>query len=258
VSVFASIPLRQRDQLLVFVSLLALVGLAWTYLVVSDINMLEMSDMNMGIAPWTAIDFIMMFLMWWIMMFGMMVPTVMRSVLIFMQITNRSAIRGRPVASSYWFVAGYMIIWTLFSGAITLLQWYLDQAALLSPMMISSSAYLGALLLLCAGLWQFSPLKDTCLRHCQSPIMYLARFYRAGVLNALKLGIRHGLYCLGCCWLIMCLLFVGGVMNLIWIAAITLFVLAEKLTPAGHWTSHLGGLAMVLSGTVYLISGLTG
>ena len=148
-----------------------------------------MADMNaaMGMKPWSKVDFLLMFAMWAVMMVGMMVPTAIRSVLIFVRSRCAGGRTGSVVR--IWLLvhlAGYVLIWTFFSAAATVLQWILDQAALLSPMMVSSSAFLGAFLLISAGAWQFSPVKDACLRHCQSPVMYLATHYRPGVSGALR------------------------------------------------------------------------
>ena len=247
--------LARRDQVLLLGALGGLVVLCWLYLIEMSRGMDDMSA-AMGVTPWSKADFLLMFAMWVVMMVGMMVPTAIRSVLIFVRIGARAAERDRSFASGYWFTAGYVLIWTFFSGAATLLQWLLDQAALLSPMMVSNSAFLGAFLLISAGVWQFSPVKDVCLRHCQSPVMYLATHFRPGISGAVSLGIRHGLYCLGCCWLLMSLLFVGGVMNLVWIAAITAFVLIEKLLPTGLRSSRLSGWAMIVTGVGYLAWGL--
>lgn len=247
----STMSLAKRDQFLLLGALGWLVALCWWYLIDTSRGMASMSG-GMGIRPWSSTDFLLMFAMWAVMMVGMMVPTAIRSVLIFVQIGTRAATRGRSWVSGYWFTAGYVLIWTFFSAAATSLQWALDQAALLSPMMVSTSAWLGAILLISAGVWQLSPIKNACLRHCRSPAMYLATHFRPGISGAVNLGIRHGMYCLGCCWLLMGLLFVGGVMNLLWIAAIMAFVLAEKLLPAKPGALSLSGWTMILIGVGYL------
>jgi len=144
-------------------------------------------------------------------------------------------------------VTGYLAIWTLFSLAATGAQWALDRAALLSPMMVASSPWLGALLLAAAGAYQLTPAKEACLRHCRAPAHFIAAHWRPGVAGAFRMGAIHGVFCLGCCWALMGLLFFGGVMNLLWIAAITLFVLGEKLLPAGRRTARWSGAAMILA-----------
>lgn len=237
--------LQRRDQIVVVASLIALILLAWAYLIYLNTNML---GMHAGLRPWQPIDFIMMFLMWAIMMVGMMVPSAMRAVLIYAAIAARGPHRESVVAPVYLFVGGYIFSWTVFSLVATGLQWGLERAALLSPMMVSTSAGLGAGLLIAAGVYQLSPLKDVCLQHCQSPVTYLANNYRKGQTQAFLLGVKHGGYCLGCCWVLMGLLFVGGVMNLLWILAISLFVCAEKLLPASIHTTRLSAAVMILSG----------
>lgn len=250
-------PLRSRDRLLILIALSGVVALAWAYLFKLSVDMGSMNvsamDMNRiaGMNTWTSVEFLLMFVMWAVMMVGMMVPTAMRAVLIYAGIAQRADAQGTPVAPTYWFVSGYVLLWTVFSAGATVLQAGFTQGGLLSPMMVSSSATLGAGLLIAAGLYQLTPWKDACLKHCQSPAMYLASRFKSGTLNAIGLGIRHAGYCLGCCWLLMGLLFLGGVMNLLWIAAITIFVLVEKLL-AGSFLSRAGGVVMIGAGLLYL------
>lgn len=217
---------------------------------------MEMPAMDMGamagMRAWDATDFSLMFLMWCVMMVGMMVPTAMRAVLIYASIAKRASGQGTPVAATIWFVVGYILLWTAFSIAATVGQATLDTWGLLSPMMVSASATFGAALLISAGIYQLTPWKDVCLKHCQSPAMYLATRFKPGVGGAIGLGMRHGTYCLGCCWAIMALLFLGGVMNLLWIAAITGFVLAEKLLPPRLRLARVSGILMIVVGAMFL------
>jgi predicted metal-binding membrane protein len=245
----AVISLRRWDQVLLISSLAGLIVLAWAYLFYLEKNMI---GMDAGMRPWLPSDFLMMFLMWAIMMVAMMLPTALRAILIYAGIAARGRQDESPITPIYLFSGGYIAIWTLFSVAATLMQWSLQSAALLSPMMVSSSVELGAALLITAGIYQFTPLKDACLKHCQSPIMYLAANYKKGNAKAFQLGLKHGSYCLGCCWVLMGLLFLGGVMNLLWILAITLFVLAEKLLPPALHGTRLSGVTMILVGTAFL------
>ena len=247
------IPLQQRDQLLIISSLVVLVLLAWSYLVVLHLNMRDVPSMMSGIHPWTSGDFFMMFLMWAIMMVAMMVPSAMRSVLIYARIVAEGQSQHALIALTFVFVSGYLVIWTSFSVIATALQWAMEKAALLSPMMVTTSSSLGAALLVAAGIYQLTPLKDNCLKHCQSPVMFMATHYQKGMRGAFRLGLTHGTYCLGCCWLLMSLLFVGGVMNLIWIFAISLFVLVEKLLSPKIKSARITSFAMIIAGTVYLI-----
>jgi len=256
-------PLRRYDYILIFSALAGVVALAWGYLyyLARDMAAMDMSSINMpamdmsamsGMRVWSTAEFSLMFFMWAVMMVGMMVPTAMRAVLIYASIAKRASGQGTPVAATYWFVAGYVLIWTTFSLAATIVQGLLDRLGLLSPMMVSVSAALGAALLITAGIYQLSPWKDACLKHCQSPAMYLASHFKPGIGGAIALGSRHGSYCLGCCWAIMALLFLGGVMNLLWIAAITSFVLAEKLLPPKLRIARVSGILMIVGGTVFL------
>ncbi|MFV1998594.1 MAG: DUF2182 domain-containing protein [Acidiferrobacterales bacterium] len=251
-------PLKQWDQYLIATSLVTLVALAWAYLLVLDINMRGMPNMVSGIHPWTPADFVMMFMMWSVMMFAMMIPSAMRSVLVFARIHTTGEHQDPVVTPALVFAFGYIVIWILFSSLATTLQWVLEMAALLSPMMVVASGSLGAALLIAAGIYQLTPLKNSCLKHCQSPAMFMAAHYKKGMRGAFQLGLTHGVYCLGCCWLLMGLLFVGGVMNLIWILAISLFVLAEKLLPPKIRSTSITSLVMIAVGSVYLVASTLG
>lgn len=238
-----SLPLR--DRLVILSGLGVITVLAWVYLVDMARGMEGMAhDGQVMHAIWSADYFVAMLLMWIIMMVGMMVPSAIPMVLIYAALARKSAREGTVLAPAGLFVAGYVVIWTLFSVAATLAQWALDRASLLSPMMMSNSPIMGGVLLLGAGLYQLTPMKTTCLRHCRSPAHFLAHAWRPGNLGALRMGLSHGAYCLGCCWILMCLLFFGGVMSIWWIGGLTLFVLLEKVMPLGVAGGRLlGGLA---------------
>jgi len=193
-----------------------------------------------------------MFWMWAVMMVGMMVPTAAPMTLVYAAVARKAARQGTKVAPTAAFVAGYVAMWTLFSLGATLAQWGLDSAALLSPMMVSNSPKLGAALLFAAGVYQLTPWKDSCLEHCRAPAHFISANWRPGVAGAFRMGVVHGAYCLGCCWILMGLLFLGGVMNLLWIAAITLFVLLEKILPAGALAGRIAGLAMIAAALGFL------
>ena len=226
-----------------------IVALSWAYLFsLAD----GMADNQMpGMFVWLPVDYLMMFFMWAVMMVAMMVPTAIRSIMIYSRIARQATNSGKPIAAIYWFISGYILVWTAFSVVAALLQGQLTRLGLLSPMMTSSSSYFGAGLLIAAGFYQLTPWKDVCLKHCQSPAMFLAGKFGPDITDGIKLGIGHGAYCLGCCWLLMALLFVGGVMNLIWIAIIAFFVLLEKLMPARLRLSRVGAGFMILSGIGY-------
>lgn len=193
---------------------------------------------------WTASHFALVFSMWWVMMVAMMLPSAAPVILLYARAAANAQAAHRPFTGS--FLAGYLLAWGLFSSCAVLLQFVLERAGLLAPMrMAPQSRWFSAAILILAGIYQLGPVKDVCLRHCRKPAQFLAAYYREGSLGALRMGLRHGAYCVGCCWLLMALLFVGGVMNLAWIALLTLLVAAEKLLPFGRYVSIASGLAFI-------------
>lgn len=253
----ASPSLPRRDRIAILAALFGTAALAWLYLVALARAMPAGGEMSathvLGMHAWSAQQAAAMFVMWAVMMVGMMLPSAAPMVLLYGAVARKAARQGSPLAPTAVFVAGYLAVWTAFSAGATALQWALHRAALLSPMMVSTSPALGGALLVAAGAWQLTPMKDACLEHCRAPAHALSRHWRAGRVGAFRMGVRHGAYCLGCCWVLMGLLFLGGVMNLVWIAAITLFVLVEKLAPAGARTARWAGAAMIALGAAELI-----
>ena len=252
--------IMKQDRAVVLASLVGLTGLAWLYLVIQaqDMGGMPLNDgvmTAMALKPWTALDFVLMFLMWAVMMVGMMVPSAAPMIMLFAGITRQSREQDHPFASVGVFVTGYIVVWTAFSLAATVLQWGLEQVALLSPMIVSASPYFGGGLLATAGVYQMTPLKEICLKHCRHPVVFISSHWRPGTLGALRMGIEHGAFCVGCCWVLMGILFVGGVMNLLWIAVIAIFVLVEKVAPFGSIVGRLGGACMVLAGGIIVING---
>ena len=258
--------LVSRDRVWILGALIATTALAWLYLVSlaqgMDDAMPAMTADAMGAAmttgrttPWTASDFAMMFLMWAVMMVGMMLPSATPMILLFAVVNRRKQSRGREVTSTGVFAAGYVAAWGAFSLGATFLQWLLHRTGSLSPMMATTSSVVGGLVLVAAGVYQWTPLKTSCLRHCQSPLQFISTHWRDGTRGALGMGWRHGLYCLGCCWFLMALLFVGGVMNLLWIAGLTVFVLVEKLWPR-RWLPLASGAALVAWGAIVIARGV--
>ncbi len=255
----------KRDRLVVLASLLLLAALAWAYLISLALAMNDMAGMGGagdmsgmgeiagGLKPWTVADGVLMFVMWAIMMLAMMLPSAAPMILIFARVNGKQRDKGNVYVPTAIFSAGYVIVWTLFSLVATAAQWGLQNAALLSPAMVSASVYLGAALFIAAGIYQWTPLKQACLKHCRSPLEFIMHHWRPGRAGALRVGLGHGAFCLGCCWSVMALLFVGGVMNLIWVAVITIFVAAEKMFPHGPWIGRVGGVAMIAAG-VYLLA----
>ena len=250
--------LPRRDRLAIYAALAGLTVLSWAYLIwmAADMDMpMDLNSMAHGglqIKPWGSANFVYMFLMWAVMMVGMMVPTAVPMTLIYAAVARKAAGQGTPLAPAAVFISGYIAMWTIFSAGATLAQWGLDQAALLSPMMVSNSPVLGASLLIAAGLYQMTPAKNACLRHCRSPVHFISEHWRPGPRGAFRMGLEHGAFCLGCCWALMGLLFFGGVMNLLWIAGITLFVLLEKVMPFGGQGGRIAGGAMIICGLVVL------
>jgi predicted metal-binding membrane protein len=250
----------RRDRAIVATGLAGIVVLAWLYLLRLAGEMSEMAEhAAMGMAMpraevWDVVDLVFLFLMWAVMMVAMMVPSATPMILMFTTINRRRAEQQQAAVRTAIFLLGYLIVWTAFSALAASAQWVLHAVALMSPMMALSSRYLGGALLIVAGVFQWTPLKDTCLRTCRSPLGFIMSEWREGARGALIMGVRHGAYCLGCCWALMVLLFVAGVMNLIWVAAIAAFVLIEKVVPGGPWVSRIAGGLLVVAGVFVLIS----
>ena len=186
--------------------------------------------------------------MWWVMMIAMMVPSAAPTVLLYAQVHRRTVDPGvnPPIGAFLW---GYVLCWLIFSIAAAAAQLWLERSGLASPMtMTLHSRVASGGLLVAAGTYQLSPLKDACLGQCRSPANFLARHYRPGASGAFRMGVRHGIYCVGCCWPLMLLLFVGGVMNIAWIAALALIVAGEKLLPYGQWIARAIGVALIAGG----------
>ena len=245
----------RRDKYVVLGGLLAITILSWAYLVYLSQGMEDMGDMaSMAMsggrtgAGWAPVDFSLTLVMWVVMMVAMMVPSAAPMVLAFSSINRRRREQGNPFVPTSVFLSGYLAVWAGFSVVATLAQLSLSLTFLLSPMMASANPVFGAVLLLTAGAFQLSPLKGACLRHCRTPMSFITNDWREGRRGALMMGLHHGGYCLGCCWALMGLLFLLGVMNLVWIAALAGFVLAEKVVPGGIWVGRLAGLALVAWG----------
>jgi predicted metal-binding membrane protein len=248
--------LRQdRAVILAGATMMALV--AWAYLVYRVWKMGTMDDMAaMGMTrhmvmpqmqSWGAIELLLLFMMWAVMMVAMMVPSVAPLILMFAR-ANRQKGASQVVGSALILLLGYLLVWMGFSVLAALLQWRLHTAALLSPMMVSTSSIFGGLLLVAAGVFQFTPLKRACLVRCRSPLSFLMSDWREGQWGTLVMGLRHGAYCVGCCWILMLLLFVAGAMNLLWVAAIAIFVLVEKIAPRGDLIGRFAGAALIVAG----------
>jgi predicted metal-binding membrane protein len=254
--------IARLDRLGVISTLVAGTTLAWVYLFRLADGMAGSSIPMAAIQvrPWEGADFILTFLMWAIMMVGMMVPSAAPTVMIYAAIARKAARDRTVVAPTAVFISGYVVLWTLFCVLATLAQWGLDQASLLSPMMVTTSPAIGSGLLIAAGVYQITPIKSACLKHCRSPAHFLSEHWRKGVTGAFRMGLEHGVVCVGCCWVLMGLLFVGGVMNLLWIAAIATFVFVEKVIPMpdSPMPSRLTGGTMILGGLILLVMWASG
>jgi predicted metal-binding membrane protein len=251
----------QRDRTLVLVALVTLAALAWAYTIYLGLRSSAMSPSE-GIATptimaWSATDFVFMFVMWAVMMFAMMLPSVTPTVMLYERVRTKREKAGRPFVSTGAFLAGYLLAWVSFSLAATLFNWWLHMGGVLSSMMGHVAPTVGGVLLIVAGLFQWSPLKDVCLEHCRSPMGFLIAHWREGAVGALQMGVHHGAYCLGCCWMLMVLLFVLGVMNLIWVAVLTIVVLAEKILPIGRQLSRALGGGLIAWGLWLVMTGQT-
>lgn len=207
-----------------------------------------------GVMPWGPAEWASMLVMWSVMMVGMMLPGASPMVVMFATVNRRKRERGQPYVATGVFLSGYVIVWAAFSVGATAGNWALHTNALLSGMMgETTSSLIGGSLLLAAGLFQWTPMKNACLRQCRTPMGFLLSEWRDGASGALAMGLRHGIYCLGCCWLLMALLFVLGVMNLVWIAGLALFVLVEKVVPGGAWIGRAAGIGFAAWGVALLL-----
>ena len=246
----------RRDRIVVVFCLLFVVVLSWAYLLSGAGMMQAMGDMMMPMStgPWTLSSTLLVLVMWAVMMAAMMLPSAAPIILLYATVARRRSERGEHVSTSGAFAFGYIAVWAAFSLAAALLQYGLEKIALISPMMQTTSIALAGTVLIAAGLYQWTPLKQACLRHCRSPLDFIVAYWRPGARGAVLMGLRHGVYCVGCCWLLMLLLFVVGVMNFAWIAGIALFVLVEKFVPAGHWIGRGAGILLVGWGTATLLA----
>jgi predicted metal-binding membrane protein len=263
--------LLKRDRTITVAGLIVLCVMAWLYLVMgAGLGMsawqmttlalfphLQPQDVMQGMAgmpvdtapsDWGFATWALMIGMWWIMMIAMMTPSAAPTILLYARVHRAALAKGQlgsEVAPIGAFAAGYLSAWLGFAVAAAALHFALERAGLLSTMMMGSrSRWLSGGVLIAAGLYQLSPVKNVCLAQCRAPASFLAGHWRAHASGALRLGAQHGAYCVGCCWMLMALLFVGGVMNLIWIAALTTMVLIEKVLPGGQWIGRSAGVAL--------------
>ena len=252
INVQAALQRPNHSKALVVSAVLLLILLSWYY-------MLFGMSMNMSpVKTWNLADLSMLFLMWAIMMVGMMLPSAYPVIMLVEKLNQRRRQQTSTYTSSLFFVLGYLLVWSAYSLVITVVQYALHYSSLLSPMMVSANLYFSAALLIGAGLYQFTDLKKTCIKHCRSPLSMLTLYWREGISGAIALGLRHGQYCLGCCWVLMSLLFATGVMNLKWIFVLSTLVLLEKVIIKKPLLDKiLGWLLMLIGGASLLISYVT-
>lgn len=264
--------LLKRDRAVVLAAVVAIAALAWAYVAWLAANMgaaapsgtdmpgMDMPGMDMGgtLAPalrgWSVGDFAFMFAMWAIMMIGMMLPSVAPMLLVYAGVGRQAGSQGKPFAATAWFAAGYLLAWVAFSMIATSAQWILESVLLLTPM-TGIGTRIGGVVLIAAGIYQCTPLKDVCLSTCQSPMQFIMRHggFRSDPRGAINLGVEHGTYCIGCCWALMAILFVVGIMNLLWVAAIAAFILLEKIIVPGRLLSRAAGTVLIGAGVWMLL-----
>jgi predicted metal-binding membrane protein len=259
----------RRDRIVIVLALALLIVLAWTYLLwlSADMNMggmdmtgFRMIPSGMGLMmaadmPWQTMEFAFVFAMWAVMMVGMMTLSAVPMMLMYARAGRQTQAHGRPLAATVWFATGYFLVWAAFALLATLAQWGFNRAVLLDFRLATSSTVVGGLFFVAAGSYQWTRLKDVCLTQCQKPFAFLMSQggFRGDVRGSLLLGIRHGAYCVGCCWALMALLLVGGVMNVVWIVLLALLILVEKVAPFGRQIALLAGMVLIVSG-VWLLS----
>ncbi len=251
--------LRSNDKLLIFLGLALVSSVGWAYMFYMAWAMENMHIVEMWMPPrggaraWTAYDFIMLVIMWMVMMIAMMTPTVTPMVTMFATVNKQKKLNQQLFVPTYIFLLGYLFAWVVFSVVISFIQWPLHESGLLNPMMNSRSYLLSGGILVIAGLYQWTPLKDVCLNNCRTPLGFVLASWKDGYWGAFNMGFKHGLFCVGCCWALMAILFSVGVMNMLWVILITLFVLFEKLSPLPvKWTRFISGLALIIWGGIWL------
>ncbi len=253
----------RRDRQVVVAALIAVIAMAWIWILLGAGTGMSATVMlfapgaegmagMMGPAAWTLGYAGIMFTMWWVMMAAMMLPSATPILLLFARINRKEKSAGRPFIPTGIFVAGYLVAWGGFSLLATGLQWELERLGLLSPMMVTTNYWLGGAILIAAGVWQLTPIKGICLRHCRSPMGFLVQSWRPGRGGAFRMGLEHGSFCLGCCWFLMGLLFFGGIMNLFWIIGLAAFVMLEKTVPMGSWIGRIVGVGVAAWGVLLL------
>jgi predicted metal-binding membrane protein len=240
--------LLRYDRKIVAMSLFLASLLCWTWIFSAGIGVA-----NLASASWTTSTVVLMFFMWWIMMIAMMLPSATPVILLASALNRREPTEKQPFASSGVFVTGYLLAWASFSAIAVALQRGMQNNGLISGLLNSQSSTFSAILLIAAGAWQFMPFKYTYLQQHRSPIDFLSRQNRQGTGGALIVGIHHGMYCMGCCWFLLLILFVGSAMNLLWIAGLAAYVWVERFLPSGETAGRVMGGLLIAWGTGILL-----
>ena len=258
--------MSRHDRLAALASLVGLAALAWVYLWWDAARMAEVAMPGGGVATAGAMDapaasawrveLLLSFMMWSVMMVGMMLPSAAPAILMYGSMVGKNRERRSALPAVWTFTAGYLAVWTGFSAVAAGLQAVLEATALLTPMMMSASRWLTGGLLVAAGIYQWLPVKQACLEKCRAPLPFFLFHWRPGLRGAFRMGAWHGTFCLGCCWALMLLLFTAGVMNLLWVALIAGFVIVEKLLPAGAVAGRLAGVGLAVAGGVTVVAGM--
>ncbi len=273
--------LLRRDRLVVVVALTVILVASWAYILSGagmGMSAFDMTSLSMALGPsqetpmatggamaamatpvdWTLGYALVMVFMWWVMMIAMMLPSAAPMILLHAKVDRSAKARAGQTGGlmpTVAFTIGYLLMWAFFSLLAAGLQWAFEGAGLLSPMMMNSTSMLFAgIILLFAGVYQLTPIKQACLKHCRGPIQFLSQHWRSGASGAFTMGLHHGAYCLGCCWGLMAILFFGGIMNLYWIIGLALIVLIEKLMPLGPWLGRVIGAVLMLAGAGFLLN----
>jgi predicted metal-binding membrane protein len=271
--VAADMAVLRRDRVAILAAIAVMTLLSWSYLVwlSADMNRegmdmtgLRMIPSGMGLMvpahmPWGAMEFGFVFAMWTVMMVGMMTPSAGPIFVMYDRIGRQSKASGRPLAATAWFAFGYFVVWIAFSLFATLLQWVLERSALLDFTMASTSNIFGGIVFIAAGLYQWTHLNELCRVECQRPFAFVMRHggYRRDAMGSVMLGLRQGAYCVGCCWALMALLLVGGVMNVLWIALLALLAFLERVVFKGQLIARLAGIVLIAGGSWLLSMGMS-
>lgn len=238
-----------RDRTIVLLGIGALTFVSWFYTIQMS---LDLSHVAMGHHGHAHEGFLYTFIMWAVMMVAMMTPTATPMVLTFARINRKRRSRGQPYVATGVFLAGYLVVWTLFSALAAYAQIELQAVDLVDAMLASSSPVFSGVLLVVAGVFQWTPLKQACLKHCRTPLSFILTDWKEGTVGALSMGLKHGAFCTVCCWFLMAILFVLGAMNILWMALITGITLVEKVVPWGDKFSRAAGVVLALWGALIL------